>query len=76
VKTYDGTTLDNGRYIIMTDHLNSATFIGTSSVDLSDYYTKTEIDTKLTDLTTSNFRSGVVLATLGNSDNARTLVSG
>ena len=76
VKTYSGTTLEDGRFVIMTDTLNNATFIGKSSADLTEFYTKEEIDTKLTDLATSNFRDGVVLTTLGNSDNAKTLVSG
>jgi hypothetical protein len=76
VKTYSGTTLEDGRFVIMTDTLNNATFIGKSSADLTEFYTKTEIDTKLADLTTSSFRDGVVLSTLGNSDNAKTLVSG
>lgn len=46
VLTYDGHTLDNGRYIILTDNLNVATYIGTSDVDLSNYYTKAETDNK------------------------------
>ena len=76
VKTYDGTTLDNGRYIIMTDHLNNATFIGTSSVDLSGFYTKTETDEKLADLTTSNFRSGVIITSIGTSSGNSTIPTG
>lgn len=76
VKTYDDTTLDNGRYIIMTDHLNNATFIGTSSVDLSNYYNKTEVDNKLIDLTTSNFRSGVIITTIGTSSGNSTIPTG
>lgn len=76
VKTYDGTTLEEGRFIIMTDHLNVATFIGTSSVDLSDFYTKTEIDTKLTDLTTGNFRSGVIITSIGTSSGNSTIPTG
>lgn len=76
VKTYEGTTLDNGRYIIMTDHLNNATFIGTSSVDLSGFYTKTETDEKLVDLTTSNFRSGVIITSIGTSSGNSTIPTG
>lgn len=76
VKTYDGTTLDNGRYIIMTDHLNNATFIGTSSVDLSGFYTKTETNEKLTDLTTSNFRNGVIITSIGTSSGSSTIPTG
>lgn len=49
VKNYDGQTTEDGRYIIMTDHLNNATYIGSSSTDFSDYYTKEQVDELLDD---------------------------
>lgn len=67
VKTYSGSTLEDGRHIIMTDYLNIATYIGTSSVDLTDYYTKAEVDEKLDDLTVGNFRDGVIITSIGTS---------
>ena len=40
IKTYDDETIENGRYIILTDAENDATLIGTSSVDLSNLLEK------------------------------------
>ena len=65
VKTYNGSTLEDSRFIIMTDYMNIPSYIGTSSADLTDYYTKTEVDEKLDDLTVNNFRDGVIVTTIG-----------
>ena len=40
VKTYNGTTLENGRFIIVTDSLNNATYVGTTDTDLDGYVKK------------------------------------
>ena len=40
VKTYDGTTLTDGRFIVVTDSLNVATYVGQTNVDLSNLLAK------------------------------------
>ena len=47
VKTYNGETLSTGRFIIVTDSLNVATFIGTTETNLDDYLQKTSSPLKL-----------------------------
>lgn len=37
LKTYNGETKDTGRFIVITDQTNTATFVGVSDVDLSEY---------------------------------------
>lgn len=61
--TYDGQTIEEGRYIVMTDALNTATLIGTSTADLSAYYTKTETQ-ELLDEKQDILQSGVNIKTV------------
>lgn len=61
--TYDGQTIEEGRYIVMTDALNTSTLIGTSTADLSAYYTKTETQ-ELLDEKQDILQSGVNIKTV------------
>lgn len=76
VKTYNGSTLEDSRFIIMTDYMNIPSYIGTSSADLTDYYTKTEVDEKLDDLTVNNFRDGVIVTAIGTGVGNLTIPTG
>ena len=47
VKTYQEETLENGRFIIITDTLNVAHYIGTTETDLTEYLKKTDTEDRI-----------------------------
>lgn len=61
VKNYSGSTLEDGRFIIMTDYLNHSTYIGTSSVDLTEYVKTEELSGYVTtDRVATTAQTGMV----------------
>lgn len=61
VKNYSGSTLEDGRFIIMTDYLSHSTYIGTSSVDLTEYVKTEELSGYVTtDRVATTAQTGMV----------------
>ena len=52
LKTYNGETLTSGRHIVMTDHVNTQVYIGKSSANMDDYYTKEQTEEKIEEFIT------------------------
>lgn len=78
-KFQDGTNVPNDKralYVVLEDVLvyNYMGVVG--DIDLTDYYTKTETDNKLFDLTVNNFRNGVITTRITDTVTNSTIPTG